>query len=56
MALVVWARLIQEVYEVAPLIGPHCGGEMRFLSEKHSILFLPKNERTEQKRVGRYEY
>ncbi len=27
-----WARLIKQVYEADPLICPHCGGEMRFLS------------------------
>jgi hypothetical protein len=27
-----WARLIKKVYEVDPLICPHCGGEMRFLA------------------------
>ena len=27
-----WARLIRKVYEVDPLICPHCGGEMRFLA------------------------
>jgi len=27
-----WARLINKVYEVDPLICPHCGGEMRFLA------------------------
>ena len=26
------ARLIKKVYEVDPLICPHCGGEMRFLA------------------------
>ena len=26
-----WARLIKKVYEVDPLICPHCGGQMRFL-------------------------
>ncbi len=27
-----WARLIKKVYEVDPLICPHCGGQMRFLA------------------------
>jgi hypothetical protein len=27
-----WARLIRKVYEVDPLICPHCGGVMRFLA------------------------
>jgi len=27
-----WARLIKKLYEADPLICPHCGGEMRFLS------------------------
>jgi len=27
-----WARLIKQVYEADPLVCPHCGGEMRFLS------------------------
>ena len=27
-----WARLIRKVYEVDPLICPHCGGEMWFLA------------------------
>ena len=27
-----WARLIKKVYEVDPLICPHCGGEMRFVA------------------------
>jgi len=27
-----WARLIRKVYEAHPLVCPHCGGEMRFLS------------------------
>ena len=28
-----WARLIKKVYEVDPLICPHCGGQMRFLTD-----------------------
>jgi len=27
-----WARLIKKVYEVDPVICPHCGGEMRFFA------------------------
>jgi len=27
-----WARLIKKVYEADPLVCPHCGGDMRFLS------------------------
>ncbi len=27
-----WARLIKKVYEADPLVCPHCGGEMSFLS------------------------
>ena len=27
-----WARLIRKVYEVDPLICPHCGGEMRYMA------------------------
>lgn len=27
-----WARLIQKIYEVDPLICPKCGGEMRIIS------------------------
>jgi hypothetical protein len=27
-----WARLIQKVYEVDPLLCPHCGGEMRLMA------------------------
>ena len=31
-ALSAWARLINNVCEVDPLICPHCGGEMRFIA------------------------
>lgn len=27
-----WARLIKQVYEVDPLVCPHCGGAMRILA------------------------
>jgi hypothetical protein len=27
-----WARLIQKIYEVDPLICPKCGGEMRIIA------------------------
>ncbi len=27
-----WARLIQKIYEVDPLICPRCGGEMRIIA------------------------
>ncbi len=29
---IAWAGLIKKVYEVDPLICPHCGGKMRFLA------------------------
>jgi hypothetical protein len=29
-----WARLIQKIYEVDPLISPKCQGEMRILSSR----------------------
>ena len=27
-----WARLIQKVYEIDPLLCPHCGAEMRLMA------------------------
>ena len=33
-----WARLIQKIYEVDPLICPRCGGEMRIISHYMRII------------------
>ena len=27
-----WARLIQQVYELDPLVGPHCAGARRIIA------------------------
>ena len=37
-----WARLIKKVYEVDPLICPHCGGEMRFLAVIEEALVIER--------------
>ena len=37
-----WARLIRKVYEVDPLICPHCGGVMRFLAVIEEDLVIEK--------------
>jgi len=40
-----WARLIKQVYEAAPRVCPHCGGEMSFLSVIEVIEEPPVVER-----------
>jgi len=37
-----WARLIQKVYEVDPLICPHCGTKMRIISVINELFVIEK--------------
>ncbi len=32
-----WERLIQKVYEVDPMLCPHCGAEMRLMYRKYCM-------------------
>ena len=37
-----WARLIQKVYEIDPLLCPHCGAEMRLIAQSEDAPVIEK--------------